>query len=133
MKRLILSALALSMLAVPAAQAAERHGSREEYRKVQKYHAPKHDSRHFDRRDSRHVERKEVIRRGDKVVVRKVERHRWVKGHRVPEWQRKHVVRDYGRYGLHRPGPGQRWVKVDNDYLLIGITSGIIAGLIAGR
>lgn len=125
MKRLILSVLALSMLAVPAAQAAERHGSRTEYRKVQTYHGPKHDVRRVDKTV--------VIKRGDKVTVKKVERNRWVRGNRVPDWQRRYEVRDYKRYGLRRPGANQRWIKVDNEYLLIGISTGIIAGLIAAH
>lgn len=125
MKRVILSVLALSMLAAPAAQAAERHGSRTEYRKVQTYDGPRYNVRRTDK--------KVVTKRGDKITVRKVERNRWARGHRVPDWQRRHEVRDYKRYGLYRPGAHQRWIKVDNDYLLIGISTGIIAGLIAAR
>lgn len=119
MKRLILSALALSMLAVPTAYAGDYRGQRSEYRTVQKFHGPT--------RDVRRVDKKIVVRRGDKVVVRKVERTRWIKGHRVADWQRRDVVRDYKRYGLRRPGHGQQWVRVDNSYLLIGISTGIIA------
>jgi len=36
-------------------------------------------------------------------------------------------------HGLGRPGYGQRWIKVANDYVLIGITIGIIVGAIAGH
>jgi len=60
-------------------------------------------------------------------------RQHWSKGHRVPDWQRRPVVRDYHRHGLKRPGRGQHWVRVGNDYLLVGIATGIIAGIIAGR
>ena len=56
-----------------------------------------------------------------------------MRGHRVPAWQRRHVVRDYHRFGLRRPGYGQQWVKVDNDFLLISIASGIIGGIIASQ
>ncbi|RZJ82923.1 MAG: hypothetical protein EON88_29585 [Brevundimonas sp.] len=42
-------------------------------------------------------------------------------------------VSDYKRYGLRAPGRNQRWVKVDNTYILVGITSGVIASIIAGR
>ena len=42
-------------------------------------------------------------------------------------------VRDYRRHHLHAPPRGYRWVRADNDYLLIGITSGIVASIIAGR
>lgn len=51
----------------------------------------------------------------------------------MPDWQRKQALRDYHRYGLKRPGHGQRWVKVDNDFLLISVASGIIAAVVASR
>jgi Ni/Co efflux regulator RcnB len=64
--------------------------------------------------------------------VRKPVKH-WKRGQHVPSWQRKHVVRDYRHHGLRRPGHGQHWVKVDNSYLLVGIASGVIAGLVAAH
>jgi Ni/Co efflux regulator RcnB len=113
MKRLVLSAVALSMLALPVAQA--QAGPRNDgHRYEQQWKKPG-----FDR----------------KVVVRKkvVKKHRWARGNRVPAWQRKHVVRDYHRYGLRRPAYGQQWVRVDNDFLLISVASGIIGGIIASQ
>jgi len=41
--------------------------------------------------------------------------------------------RDYGRYGLRRPGPGQEWIRVGNDYVLVSILSGIILGAIVAH
>ena len=35
--------------------------------------------------------------------------------------------------GCASPAAGQQWVKVDNNYILIGVTSGIIASILAGR
>ncbi|MDX8480197.1 RcnB family protein [Mesorhizobium sp. VK24D] len=43
------------------------------------------------------------------------------------------MVRDWNRYGLRRPGPGQEWIRVGNDYLLVGIVSGIVFGAIAAH
>jgi len=63
----------------------------------------------------------------------KKQRHHWKKGERVSDWRKRGPVRDYHRYNLPRPGRGQQWVKVDNDYLLIGIATGLIAGIIAGQ
>ena len=57
----------------------------------------------------------------------------WSKGKRLPRDYRGNVVRDYGRYRLPPPRRDQHWVKVNNEYLLIGITSGIIASLVQGR
>lgn len=111
-KRTVLAAIAASMLAVPAAQAQQRFDSpRYEFRQGSKprhYEPRRHD---FHRQKPRH--------------------HHWSKGHRVPDWQRRQALRDYHRYGLKRPGRGQQWVKVDNDFLLISLATGVIAGIVA--
>ncbi|MCF6368669.1 RcnB family protein [Rhizobium halophilum] len=109
MKMLVTLMLAATVLAAPMAQARDDH-------------------RHSDR--SRHLERHVTVDR--KVVVKK---HRWNRGHRLQATERRHMrdVRDYHRYRLSAPPRGYRWVKVDNDFLLIGITSGIISSIIAAR
>jgi len=61
------------------------------------------------------------------------QKRKWARGQRFNDWKRYSEVRDYRRHGLKRPAPGQRWVRVDNDYLLVTIATGIIAGIIAGR
>ena len=71
-----------------------------------------------------------------KVVVQKrVVTQRWSRGHRITAAERRRFsdVLDYRRYRLSPPPRGYRWVKADNDFLLIGITSGIISSIIAGR
>ncbi|MFA1626815.1 RcnB family protein [Rhizobium mongolense] len=67
-----------------------------------------------------------------KVVVHK---YRWTKGHRMTAAERRHMaeVRDYRRYRLSAPPRGYRWVRVDNEFLLIGVTSGIVSSIIATR
>jgi Ni/Co efflux regulator RcnB len=40
---------------------------------------------------------------------------------------------DWRRNHLRRPGPGQEWVRVGNDYMLVSVLSGIIAGVIAAH
>lgn len=59
--------------------------------------------------------------------------HHWKKGERMSNWRAHAPIRDYGRYGLRKPPAGQQWVKVDNDYVLLGIATGLITGIIAGR
>lgn len=125
MKRLILSALALSMLAIPSVGAQA---------------APFNPGQNVTQSNVQLVAQKQVVRKrvvvkkhGDvrkKVVVRKSQYHR---GQRYSGWKRHQAIRDYNRYGLHRPARGQEWIRVGNDYLLVGITSGIIASLIAGQ
>jgi Ni/Co efflux regulator RcnB len=113
MKKLFAVLLAATFIAAPMAQAQERH------------HRPDRD---------RHVERTVKIEK--KVVKKKVvKRHRWSRGHRMTAAERRHMaeVRDYRRYRLSAPPRGHRWVKIDNEFLLVGITSGIIASIVAGR
>jgi Ni/Co efflux regulator RcnB len=105
MKRLVLATVALSLIAAPAAFAQPQN--------------------HYDQRPHHsHVVKKKV------VTKKVVKRHAWKRGHHLPHGQRYTVVRDYGRYHLRRPPHGQHWVRVDNQYLLVGITSGIIAALV---
>jgi len=154
MKRLILALVASTLLAAPAAQAqgwnGPSHGGHQVERKHvedKRHQGNRHDAKRPDRheaqRHDRHVSKPghyDARRHGHHV--KKHDRHhfyhkrspsRWHRGDRLPGWHHRMVVRDYYRYGLHRPPYGQHWVKVDNHYLLVGVTSGIIAGLIATR
>ena len=115
-KRMILAAVAFSMMAVPMAQAQSRYDTprshhHQSQQGKQKYQAPQ---RHQAQRQA-------------------PPRHHWKQGQRVPNWQKRQHVRDYHRYGLRKPARGQQWVKVDNDYLLISLATGVILGLAAGR
>ncbi|NWG53751.1 MAG: RcnB family protein [Hydrogenophilaceae bacterium] len=59
----------------------------------------------------------------------------WRRGDRVPHYYRDRyvVVRDYHRYRLYDPPRGYHWVRDDRgDYLLVGIATGVILGLILG-
>lgn len=112
--RSVLAAVAVSMLAVPVAQAQQRHNSSPHYGQPKKGHDYRGNDRH---KTYKHVQK----------------RNHWAKGKRVPDWQRRQAIRDYNRHGLKRPGAGQKWVKVDNDYLLISLATGIIAGMAAAR
>lgn len=72
------------------------------------------------------------------VVVERdvhVKKYKWSRGHRMTPAERRHVqdVRDYRRYRLSPPPHGYRWVRADNDYLLIGINNGVISNIIIGR
>jgi Ni/Co efflux regulator RcnB len=42
-------------------------------------------------------------------------------------------VRDYRRYRLSAPPRGYHWVKADNQYLLVGIATGVISSIIASH
>ncbi|PYE87409.1 RcnB family protein [Phyllobacterium leguminum] len=122
MKSLVIAVTAFSILAPTAAlaQYQPKHGYE---RPVEQSYGKRHD----DRRDMRrHDDRRDMRRHDDR-------RERWSRGRELPRSYRSHVVRDYGRYRLSRPPRGHQWVRVDNDYLLISIASGVISSIVAGR
>lgn len=123
--RSVLAAVALSIMAVPMAQAQSRQDSArgQSYGHHQQWKKPAKKQHQARRQAPRahHAQRPAPSR------------HQWAKGKRVPEWQRRQAVRDYHRHGLRRPGKGQQWVRVDNDYLLISLATGVILGLAAAR
>ena len=125
-KRTILAAIAFSILAVPMAQAQSRYdgprsGQHYSHSKKPAYNAPR------QRQMQKPAPQRPHVQRPGKT------KHHWARGQRVPEWQRRQAVRDYHRHGLRRPAAGQQWVKVNNDYLLISLATGVILGLAAGR
>ena len=107
-KLLTASIIGISLLAVPASSFA------------QTYHNPHRGPVHMQK----HVAPKKA------PVVKK---HRWARGHALPSHYRRNQVSDYHRYHLRAPGPGQRWVRVDNQFILINSISGMIAALVAAR
>jgi Ni/Co efflux regulator RcnB len=65
----------------------------------------------------------------NKVVTKR----QWHWGERYADWKRRPAVRDYHRHGLRQPARGQQWVKVDNNYLLMSLATGLILGVAAAR
>lgn len=59
----------------------------------------------------------------------------WRKGERLSSdyHNRQYVVDDWRGYGLHQPPRGYHWVGVGGDYLLVAVTSGIIAQIVLAR
>ncbi|MDS7597045.1 RcnB family protein [Agrobacterium tumefaciens] len=108
MKKFITVLLAATVLAAPMAQAQSRH-----------------DDRHRNVRIEREVTTKKVI----------AKKHRWDRGQRLSAGERRNIIdrRDYRRYRLSEPRRDQRWVRVDNQFLLINAVSGLIVGLAAAR
>ncbi|HWF00940.1 MAG TPA: RcnB family protein [Caulobacteraceae bacterium] len=104
MKRLLASALALSLLGGSAAMAQSGYGDRGDHRN--------------DQRDARQYEAG----------------HHWTRGQRLPQayYQDNSRYVDYRTYHLRRPPHGYRWVRTDdNNYALVAITTGLIASIIA--
>ncbi|MGF6176913.1 RcnB family protein [Ensifer sp. 4252] len=130
MKRLLTALVASSFLITPAAAFAQPAGSFEvaqNYDRYQRRPADRHMDRNVDRHGNKHV----TIEK--RVIVKKKER--WARGHRLSPVERRHMaqVRDYRRYKLRQPPRGQQWVRVDNDFLLISLATGVIVGLASAR
>lgn len=79
----------------------------------------------------RDVRSERTVTTQKKVIVQK----RWSRGGKLSAAQRRNVIsdRDYRRYKLSSPRRGQRWVRVDNQYLLVNLATGVIVGLSSGR
>lgn len=119
-KRTILAAIAFSFIAAPMAQAQSRHDPR--------HPPPKH---HYQPAPKPHFHA--PAKKKPHAQAPAPKRHHWTRGQRVSDWKRRPPVRDYHRHGLKRPFKGQQWVKVDNDYLLISVATGLILGIAASR
>jgi len=54
----------------------------------------------------------------------------WKQGQYLPADYRGAYVEDYRRYGLGAPPPGHQWRRVDDEYVLIAVATGLIASVI---
>lgn len=139
MKRFILSALATATLLGPTLQGQAApliEPSRPQSNLVQVDWKP-HTEKRDVVKDRTVVHKDRTVVHRERTVVHKgpnrpVAHNKWRNGQRYANWKRYRPV-EYRHYGLHRPAPGQRWIRVDNDFLLVGIASGIIAGVVAAH
>jgi Ni/Co efflux regulator RcnB len=125
MKRLIITTLAATLLAGTALSgtamaAGQRYDDRGRYDQ-------RHDSRydrHDDRRDYGHSRREAAHERRDY-------RH-WQRGQRLDARYRdnRYYVSDWRRHGLRAPPRGYRWQRVDDNYILAAVATGLIASVI---
>lgn len=111
MKRILLATVAFSLLATPMAFAQQPMPYKQQHQ----------------------VHKQQQVHKPMAPAYRKAERHHWSKGRPLPAQYRRHVVNDYRHYHLRKPPRGYHWVQVDNEFLLIGITSGIISSIIAAH
>ncbi|HTV70621.1 MAG TPA: RcnB family protein [Rhizobiaceae bacterium] len=130
MKRLAVATLAASLLAVPTiSQAAPViNAPISQSGVVQVDWKPAKKKVVVKRKPNGTVTRKVVRKHGDHRVVTV---KKWRNGNKYSSWRSHRPIHDYHRHGLRRPGRGQEWIRVGNDYLLVSILSGIIAGAVA--
>ena len=103
MKTIFAGALALSLLAGTAASAAP-HG--------------------YDHRDHRQEARHD----------QRDNRQHWRQGQRLPSnYRTRAYYVDYRQHHLRQPPRGYQWVQADNNYVLVALTTGLIASIIANN
>jgi len=138
-KRIAFAAIGVAMMAIPAAQAQQSFGGQQGPRHGAHRPAPAPQAQHHNARPGHPQAQRPHARPGhshaQRPNVRPGHPHahapRWQRGQRYGDWRRHGAVHDYHRYGLRRPGPGQHWVRVGNDYLLVSAATGLIASIIA--
>ncbi len=95
-----------------------------------------HDRDHYDRhysRDYRHDDRGHYDRSSYRHYNGWHDRSDWRRGGYVSrsDWDRGYRV-DYRRYHLRQPPYGYEWRRVNDDYVLAAVASGLIASIIVG-
>jgi Ni/Co efflux regulator RcnB len=126
MKKFILAAVAASVLAAPVM--AQPFGGRDDRSRYEQSYGnrdhndrggydQRRDYRNDDRNDRRHFSQNRRWNRGDRFDRRYAHNYRVISSPRF--------------YRLHDAPRGYRWVQSGNDAVLVGITSGLIAAVLA--
>lgn len=119
MKKIILAAVAASVVAAPVAAAPfDRHDNRSRTVHVQKNQKVKI----VEKRNGRQV-----------VKVKQADRRNWQRGQRFDRRQARNyrVINDHRAYRLQAPPRGYRYVQSDNDVVMVAIASGLIGAVFA--
>jgi Ni/Co efflux regulator RcnB len=111
MKRLIVAAAALTLLAAPAFAQDNRDDHRPDNNTMMMSHHDDHP--------------------GNSMMM--AAHHDWHKGDHIgaDDWNRGARITDYGHYHLSRPPHGYEWRRVDNNYVLAAVAGGLVASVIA--
>ena len=96
-----------------------------------------HDMRHDQgRNDMRHDDNRRGYQQHQQDYRRDMPRpsHDWRKGGRVPAQYRgaEYRINDWRSHRLPEPPRGHRWVRVNGDYVLVAIATGVIAQILLG-
>lgn len=120
MKRFLTASLAVLMLAGGASAASAQDWRRDH-----------NNNGRYDSRDRAYeAGRRDQARAEDRQDRR--EYRRWAKGQRLDARYRGngYYVSDYRRYGLRTPPRGYRWQRVNDQYVLAAVATGLIASVI---
>ena len=124
MKRLLTAAVALSILG-GAAASAQPYPTR---------------SDQIERRADRLDRRADQLERRADQLDRKADRQerreyrRWARGERLPsQYRTRGYYVDYRRAHLRQPPRGHQWVRVNDQYLLVALATGLISQMVVSR
>ncbi|KQR18134.1 MULTISPECIES: RcnB family protein [Xanthomonas] len=130
MKRLIGSFMVVSLLTSGAAFAApQQHDDRDRDRIAQQRHDDRGPDRHDEHRNDKHDDRRSAHHDDHRN-----DRHGppFRRGERLAPDHRGNRVADYRKHHLKQPPRGHEWRRVDNQYVLIAIATGLIASVVGG-
>ncbi|WP_184620096.1 RcnB family protein [Xanthomonas sp. 3058] len=129
MTQIIGSLVVLSLLTSGAAFAAPQQ-QHDDHARIEQ----RHDAHGPDRRDDRHDDRR-ADRRDIRHDDHRNDRHGppFKRGERLAPGNRGNHVADYRRHHLKQPPRGHEWRRVDNQYVLIAVATGLIASVVTGR
>ena len=127
-RKLITAAVLAAMVGVTGVASAQRHDNNDRNDRRGGPDYSRHDERRNDRNDYRHNDRRDA--RDDHRGAGP--RHNLHKGGRLPpEYRsRQYVVNDWRGHRLSAPPRGYHWVQTGSDYVLVAITTGVIASLL---
>jgi Ni/Co efflux regulator RcnB len=142
MKTLLIAAAALSVLGATAASAQPGYNQGRDYdRSGQQYdrgdYRNDRGDRGYDRSDrGDRYDRSDrrYDNRGDSRYDRNRSVRRYSRGEHLPRnyWSQQYVVSDWRARNLRQPPRGYQWRRVNNDYVLAAVATGLIASIIAG-
>ncbi|MBV7534445.1 RcnB family protein [Duganella sp. sic0402] len=125
-RKLITAAVLAAMVGMTGAASAQDRHRNDDRRGGPDF--SRHDERRNDRNDYRHDDRRD----GRPDHRGAGPRHNLYKGGRLPpEYRsRQYVVNDWRGHRLSAPPRGYHWVQTGSDYVLVAITTGVIASLL---
>ena len=136
------TAFAAALLAALAVSYSSSSSARDDHGWQQNQNQGHWDDHHDDHHDS-HWDDHRDDHRGPPPQRYHVSRYAPPRGYQVRYWNRgdvlpvsyrasNYVVYDYQRYRLHAPARGYRWVRVNNDVLLVTISNGRVSERVGG-
>lgn len=130
-RKLITAAVLAAMVGVTGVASAQRHDNNDRNDRRGGPDYSRHDERRNDRNDYRHDDRRDARDARDDHRGAGP-RHNLHKGGRLPpEYRsRQYVVNDWRGHRLSAPPRGYHWVQTGSDYVLVAITTGVIASLL---